>query len=328
MILILSVDGDVSTCRVMKYLADSKANCIRINYEDLRRKRLIIKLSADKRQINLDGNDIPISEINCVWYRKFSQINEHQVDKLLNGRRIIKPELQILLHEEMQRVAQSLCIALKDKFWLTDYHCINANKIEIMQIASECGFDIPESQIVNCKADIEAGFVSKSIRDTKPLFWGKREKFGMMYTTEIQKSDIEKLPNFFRPSLTQRMIDKEFELRVFYLCGEMYAMAILSQLDKQTQVDFRVYNNEKPNRYLPYNLNKNDKQKIVRFMNRIKLNCGSIDLIRSKDGRLVFLEVNPTGQFGMTSTPCNYNLHKKIAEKLIEFDKNETIQNC
>ena len=326
MILILSVDGDISTCCVMKYLAEENVEYIRINYDDLRKKRLKIDLSADNHQISIDGKTIPISEINCVWYRKFSQINEFHSDKLLNNKRVLKLNLKILLYEEMQRVAQSLCIALKNKFWLTDYHCINANKIEIMQIASECGFNIPESQIINSKKDIEAGFVSKSIRDAKPLFWGKRKKFGMMYTTEIQDADIKRLPDYFRPSLTQRQIDKNFELRVFYLCGEMYAMAILSQLDRQTQVDFRVYNEEKPNRYLPYNLHKKDKQRIIKFMNCIKLNCGSIDLIKAKDGSLVFLEVNPTGQFGMTSTPCNYGLHRKIANKLIEFDKkNETI---
>ena len=63
-------------------------------------------------------------------------------------------------------------------------------------------------------------------------------------------------------------------------------------------------------------------------MKRLKLNCGSIDLIKAKDGNLVFLEVNPTGQFGMTSTPCNYNLHKKIANKLIDIDKHETVRYC
>jgi hypothetical protein len=32
---------------------------------------------------------------------------------------------------------------------------------------------------------------------------------------------------------------------------------------------------------------------------------------------LVFLEINPVGQFGMVSHPCNYYLEKRIAQNLI-----------
>jgi hypothetical protein len=52
-------------------------------------------------------------------------------------------------------------------------------------------------------------------------------------------------------------------------------------------------------------------------MESINLNTGSLDFIKSsKDSNYYFLEVNPSGQFGMTSNPCNYNLHEKIANYL------------
>jgi D-alanine-D-alanine ligase-like ATP-grasp enzyme len=51
-------------------------------------------------------------------------------------------------------------------------------------------------------------------------------------------------------------------------------------------------------------------------MNKLDLNCGSIDMIVTPKNEYVFLEVNPVGQFGMVSYPCNYNLEKKIAEYL------------
>ncbi|HEY0036114.1 MAG TPA: hypothetical protein VGB66_05465, partial [Longimicrobium sp.] len=52
----------------------------------------------------------------------------------------------------------------------------------------------------------------------------------------------------------------------------------------------------------------------------LEMRTGSIDLIRTRDGRHVFLEVNPAGQFGMVSHPCNYGLEKKVAEYLIRMD--------
>ena len=94
-------------------------------------------------------------------------------------------------------------------------------------------------------------------------------------------------------------------------------MAIFSQNDKQTKVDFRNYNDNKPNRYVPYVLPKNIELKITQLMQKLDLNTGSVDLIKNHDGNYVFLEINPVGQFGMVSEPCNYYLEKIIAEYLI-----------
>jgi glutathione synthase/RimK-type ligase-like ATP-grasp enzyme len=94
-------------------------------------------------------------------------------------------------------------------------------------------------------------------------------------------------------------------------------MAIFSQNDTQTQTDFRHYNSQKPNRTVPYKLPKLIKEKITLLMNKLNLICGSLDLINTNEGGYVFLEVNPNGQFGMISKPCNYQLEKKIATFLI-----------
>ena len=51
-------------------------------------------------------------------------------------------------------------------------------------------------------------------------------------------------------------------------------------------------------------------------MSKLNLNCGSLDLVLDNNGIYYYLEVNPVGQFGMVSFPCNYYLEKKIAEFL------------
>ena len=56
-------------------------------------------------------------------------------------------------------------------------------------------------------------------------------------------------------------------------------------------------------------------------MQKLDLETGSIDLIKSTNGEYYFLEINPNGQFGMTSYPCNYNLEEKVALKLIQIDE-------
>ena len=56
-------------------------------------------------------------------------------------------------------------------------------------------------------------------------------------------------------------------------------------------------------------------------MQNIGLETGSIDMVFTKDGHFVFLEVNPIGQFGMTSKPCNYFLERELALSLIKLSK-------
>lgn len=98
---------------------------------------------------------------------------------------------------------------------------------------------------------------------------------------------------------------------------KFYSMVIFSQNNEKTKVDFRNYDREKPNKVGPYKLPKNIESKLIKLMETIGLNTGSIDLVKGLDGDYYFLEVNPSGQFGMTSFPCNYNLHKKVANYLI-----------
>lgn len=108
-----------------------------------------------------------------------------------------------------------------------------------------------------------------------------------------------------------------YELRVFVLGKDIYPMVIFSQNDKKTEVDFRNYNDDNPNRTAPYKLPKDINRALLKIFAELNLNTGSADFIRAINGEYYFLEINPLGQFGMTSKPCNYHLEKKIAEFLI-----------
>ena len=139
----------------------------------------------------------------------------------------------------------------------------------------------------------------------------------MLYTTEILKKNVANFhKNRFFPSLIQEYVEKLFELRIFFLNDNFYSMAIFSQLDDQTKIDFRKYNRAIPARRVPFNLPNEIKDKIIKLMRTLNLNCGSLDFIVDLDGNFYFLEVNPVGQFGMVSSPCNFFLEKEIVNYL------------
>lgn len=96
-------------------------------------------------------------------------------------------------------------------------------------------------------------------------------------------------------------------------------MAIFSQNDLLTQTDFRKYNSDKPNRYIPYKLNYDIEIKLKTLLEKYNINTASIDLIYSDKSEVILLEINPCGQFGMISKACNYPLEEIIANTLIKF---------
>ena len=119
------------------------------------------------------------------------------------------------------------------------------------------------------------------------------------------------------PTLVQEKIEKLFEIRSFFLKGKFFSMAIFSQASLQTQLDFRDYDIEKPNRTIPFQIPPKIEKKLARLFKSLNLNSGSVDMIYTEGNQFKFLEINPVGQFGMVSFPCNYYLEELLTQELI-----------
>lgn len=324
MILLLSNDGDLSCDLVQGWLTNFSYPFLRINAFDLLRNRFDMRFtSSGEYHITLGDTDLPLHEINAIWFRKFGFFrSSDSYQQLLKADKLDDCAL-LFITKEFATVLNTFCDALNGKNWLTSPDKSNYNKIKVLMTAQKCGLQIPKIIVTNHKtsiADKEEDIISKSIFDSTIACWGVENR-GMMYTTKVKNDDLKNLPSMFLPSMIQNLIKKKLEIRTFYLDGECYSMAIFSQNDNMTKLDFRCYNWDKPNRTVPYQLDEKTEDKIHALMQEIGLNCGSLDFIMDEDGELYFLEVNPTGQFGMVDFPCNYNLHRKVAEKLIQLDQ-------
>jgi ATP-GRASP peptide maturase of grasp-with-spasm system len=222
---------------------------------------------------------------------------------------------------ETARIGDLFQFILERKNKISSYYTADNNKLIHTIMAKEAGLDVPGSLICSSQKELTAffnqypkGIISKPISDSFTLH--EQDRAYLLFTNVVTQKDIIELPETFAPTLFQQKIEKTCELRVFYLKGQVYAMAIFSQNDDKTKVDFRRYNKEKQNYRVPFNLPLNIKQKLKKFMRFANLDCGSIDIVYSQDGRYYFLEVNPVGQFAMVSIPCNYHLGQKIALEL------------
>lgn len=313
MILILSRYNDPSTNHVVDWLKAYGENVFRINTSDDIRKYfesfIDVYLSENKEKLNN-------VTVKSVWFRRppiplFQKI--HPSNNSSN-------EINHFFASEHSAVLDILYQTLKNKKWLNDNESSRPRKIDQLLIAKEVGLSIPNTIVTSSKEELvnfyqdNGNLILKAIQDPHVIIINK--KAYTQYTALVTSDLINCVQENFYPCLFQQYIDKNLEIRTFYLSGKCFSMAICSSFDKQTRVDFRRYNDTKPNRKIPYQLPDEIEDKISMLMQKLNLNCGSIDLILDNYGKYYYLEVNPVGQFGMVSYPCNYYLEKEIADFL------------
>jgi len=321
MVLIISIKYDVSTFDVVDWLEHQNKQYIMVYpNEYLHIEELF--LSNLNQTFNIFFNNKVLS-ITSLWYRR-GDIN---VDALQDRASLIliksQKKLMDQLMEEYKNFKLSVINTLinKLKYKIEDYVLTQSiNKIDILNDATKVGLKIPETIITSSKSKLtnfsikhNNKIITKPISDA--IFLIENKHVFYTYTSKIE--DLQNVPSKFFPSLFQQMINKIFELRIFFLKNQFYSAAIFSQQDQKTKVDFRNYNMEKPNRYVPFRLPKCIERKILKLMKKLKIDSCSIDMIVDKNGDYYFLEINPVGQYGMISIPCNYYLDEKISECLM-----------
>ncbi|MFI5151383.1 MAG: grasp-with-spasm system ATP-grasp peptide maturase [Bacteroidia bacterium] len=332
MILILTEDNEHNADRVIDWIVHFQGCFIRINREE---PVSLQNLHLGKEELENDvqlsrGSDESVTSLNSInayWYRRGQLCFEEMNNEVFQGETALDKEIRSHLRQEISTVEHFIYHWLQHRVRLSigSFQDIHLNKLSVLTLAQSCGLSIPETCITGSSARAlmfynsarAAGneIISKSINNSPYFILNSR--LHMAYTERVEPSSIVNKPPWFFPSLFQMEIRKKYDLRIFYLQGVFYTMAILSQAGKQTTTDFRKYDFKKPNRKVPFNLPDKEEQKLRLLMNKLSLHTGSIDMIAAEDGAYYFLEVNPLGQFGMVAAPCNYPIYELHALALL-----------
>ncbi len=328
MILILSKEFEVSTNGVIDWLEYYNANYFRINADDPDSSfhNFVFNFST-KRENSISNFPYSPKDFKVVWYRRWGNFNESIPLIEKTSDEDFNQTARYYLNDERKNFSLSFLSLFDHAYWLSRPRSLSfIDKSAVLQKAKKVGLNIPDTYVLSSKNELKKilssgkSLISKSLSEAHMI--KLKDRRYIPYTTEVTAGILSSLNDFFFPSLFQAKIEKKYEIRTFYLGGKFYSMAIFSQLDKKTSVDFRRYNLKKPNRTVPYKLPVKIEEKLNVLMKKCNLETGSIDLIRSTDNKYYFLEINPVGQFGMTSFPCNYQLEKKVAEFLISKNLN------
>lgn len=331
MVLIFSQVTDNSTNDIMEWLARLDKDCIRFNPADNDVKLEYIDMEKNEIVFNVHGKKVDLLKTTSVWYRRRGIDNSMVKTDMhaLRGKNIyieqegtnhtfnhLKDEVKVLLDYIFYKIENDVPRKLGSR------SKADPNKFVMMELARKNGLKTPETRIVTSREQIteivreQPGLINKALSNGVYFF---PEHHGYYtYTEKIAEDFIETLPDKLFPTLVQPQIKKQYELRVFYLKGVFYAMAIFSQISRDTEIDFRRSGSDSGSlvRYVPFTLPEHLKISLQKTMEDLEMDTGSIDLIVDDKGDYYFLEVNHIGQFGWLSLYCNYNLEKKIAEAL------------
>lgn len=311
-ILIITNNLDFVADNVIDWIHSFGKKVFRFSFDDfLKSAQVSYDLNSEKKlSLVIDGHII-----ESGWLRKETDEYKRLYDLekefgFKDGYEYFK-----FLKKEMT-VSKQILLNGKNLKWLCDYKSVNVNKIEVLEFAQEYKLKIPKSIVTNNvdtlskfinKNKIER-FIVKSIGENLSVMF-KRKTSVFQPVKSFGINNIQDFPDSFLPTLFQEEIDKRIEIRIFFINNSFYSMAIDS-----TTTDSRLTDDN--TKYYPFQLPKIIEKKLLRLMNKLILNYGSIDLIVDKKNNYCFLEVTPTGEFSFLINNCNFNIEEEIAKYL------------
>jgi hypothetical protein len=321
MILVLSYDSyEQGTDPVIHWLLHYQVPFVKVSLNDLLYNKVSYYVDLKNRDVVINGLSVKHA-VSTIWHRRFLG----SANKLDYPSGPHTDQLNFEIRTEICDLVGYLELLFQDKKWLTAFHKIKVNKLELLDVASSCGLRVPHTLVINNRHDLhnfyhqlDGQLISKPIADVRNAYQQEGSTF-VILTNSIDEAHIAALPEYFFPSLFQEKVIVDFEIRVFYLDGRFFATAMLSS-NPERSVDKKLDSTADYTHYVPYQLPPVTEQRLDTFMRAIGLNTGSIDLLKTPAGEYVFIEVNPVGQYLAESTFCNYSLEKEIAEWLINTE--------
>jgi len=237
---------------------------------------------------------IDFKDVRGIWYRRPNPF-VHRTELL--------PEEQKWLDDECQHFLRGFWATQRNVRWVSHPDAIRIanSKVHQLALAAELGFTVPRFAITNdvdkawrFLASCPDGAVVKVLATPSIQF---SHKVGTIYTHLLKRDDFYFISSVQHgPTFFQEFIDKTMDVRVTVMGNNLFAVGIDSQNSEQARVDFRrakIYTLPHKVLTLPQDIST----RCIELVSALNLNFGAIDLVVTQDGRYIFLEINPNGQW-------------------------------
>ena len=317
--IITHSDDNECVARVTEAIARRGGHTIRF---DTDRYPTDVRLSAcyggsgdERLTLTNDDGEFDLREVTAVWHRRLS-FGAHlpaELDKQLRHASL----------GEASAAAHGMLASLK-AFRVDHLHHIRhaENKQLQLQVARELGLDTPRTLTTNDPTaarafakNCEGGIVTKMLSSFAIYDEGKEL---VVFTNPVKPEDLSDLSGLsLCPVTFQELLPKSLEIRVTVVGQRVMSAAVNSQVSARATHDWRRDGLRMVHNWEPYKLPLEFEEKILRVMDYFSLNYGAIDVILTPDGRHVFLELNPSGEFFWLERTPGLPVSDAIADLLL-----------
>ncbi len=318
-LIITHSDDNESVARVAEAIARKGGRTIRF---DTDRYPTDVRLSAyygaagdERLTLTNEKGEFDLREVTAVWHRRinFGAHLPAGLDKQLRHASL----------GETSAAAHGMLASLK-AFRLDHLHYIRhaENKQLQLQVARELGLDTPRTLTTNDPTAVrafakscEGGMVTKMLSSFAIYDEGKEL---VVFTNPVKPEDLDELSGLgLCPATFQESLPKSLEIRATVVGQRVMSAAVDSQVSTRATHDWRRDGVRMLQDWRPYQLPEEVEEKILRLMDSFSLNYGAIDIILTPDGKHVFLELNPCGEFFWLERSPGLPISDAIADVLI-----------
>lgn len=307
-VLLATTREDLCADLLVSALTQRSAFFVRWNLEDFPQSSSLSWHPGNfSTTLTMGGRTWPHDSFQSAWFRrspslKFTMASAEHEDF---ARREATAALEGLLESS-------------DWFWMNRPSRVRAaeNKVVQLAVASRLGFCIPKTLVTNDPAAARMFLrefpraVTKSLSTGATVVGGER---WMMFTSPVLEKDLmpeEALK--LSPCIFQEAVRKKADLRVTVVGREIFAARISG--GDTDEVDWRAVDRANLT-YEVCSLPQTLKRKCLSLMSELGLVFGGMDFVIGPDGEYVFLEINPSGQWGW----IEYETGHKITDCIVEL---------
>jgi glutathione synthase/RimK-type ligase-like ATP-grasp enzyme len=240
------------------------------------------------------AHDVALEELHAVWYRRFAA-GGRLPGSLGDTRDAAVGEARRVLHGTIANLA---CFQLDPLAAVQRAH----HKDLQLRLAAEVGLEVPRTLVTNRAEDAIAlwhqldGRMVTKMQHSFAIYREGREN--VVFTTRVREPDLAELDGLrWCPMTFQEELPKQLELRVTVVGRRVMAASIDSARRDHTAVDWRRDGLGLLAEWEPFALPEAIATRLLALQQRLGLEYGAADFVLTPEGRFVFLEVNPVGEF-------------------------------
>ena len=307
MLLILTSDQDLTADYLIVELIRRRRPYFRLNAEELSQAQFAFSLNdaGPARSISVESRALDLDTVVAVWYRR----SIHPIPK-----GALTPSERYFVAGELRHLAMGLVLNPRIT-WVNpiDKVSVAEHKLYQLQVAASLGFQVPRT-LVSADVGMLRRFASGNAAGTifKPIFHGMFFDGLSCHSVYTRRLDVETLDAASLsacPILLQEEIPRIADVRATFIGRHCFVADIRGDA---SLIDWRA-----PDAAVEYAVSSLDDTTVAlcrQMLAELGLVYGAFDFVRMPSGNLVFLEVNPTGEWAWLEDKLSFPMRDAFIE--------------